>query len=171
MIQINIIRDVNKNIGEIKMSENYIIAVSSSQPGGLEASVDGRFGRCPFFTIVEVIDGNMKQLEIAANGGMNAMGGAGMQAAQLVGNKKSNVVITGHLGPNAFTALSSLGMKMIVGATGMNVKQAVEGFLNGTLKETNQATVQSHHGMGGGRGMGGGGGGRGMGGGRGNAGI
>ena len=146
------------------LSENNIIAVSSSQPGGLEAQVDGRFGRCPFFTLVEVIDGSIKQLEVVENGGMNAMGGAGMQAAQLVGNKKANVVITGHLGPNAYTALSSLGMKMIIGATGMTVKQAVEAFLNGTLKETNQATVQSHFGMGGG-------GGRGMGGGRGTGGI
>jgi len=146
------------------MSINYIIAVSSSPPGGLDAIVDGRFGRCPFFTLVEVVDGNIKLLEVVANGGMNAMGGAGMQAAQLVGSKQANVVITGHLGPNAYTALASLNMKKVIGAMGMNVRQAVEGFLNGTLKETSQATVQSHFGMGSGRGMGGGGG-RGMGGG------
>ncbi len=136
------------------MSEKYLIAVSSSPPGGLDAIVDGRFGRCPFFTLVEVIAGKIKLLEVIQNGGMNAMGGAGMQAAQLIGNKKANVVITGHLGPNAYTALSSLCMKMIVGAIGMSVEQAVEGFLSGALKETTQATVQSHFGMGGGGGRG-----------------
>ncbi|NHI92567.1 MAG: dinitrogenase iron-molybdenum cofactor biosynthesis protein [Candidatus Lokiarchaeota archaeon] len=147
------------------MSKNLIIVISSSPPGGLEAQVDGRFGRCQYFTFVKVENDDIKLLEIAQNPGVSAMGGAGMQAAQFVGNKKADAVITGNLGPNAFTALSSLGMKMIVGAMGITVKEAVKRFLDGSLKETDTATVQSHYGMGGGRGMGGGG--RGMGGGRG----
>jgi len=148
------------------MSDKKIIAVSSMPPGGLEAQVDGRFGRCQFFTFLEVENKNIKLLEVVQNPAMNAMGGAGMQAAQLVGNKGTNVVITGNLGPNAFTALSSLGMEMIVGAMGMTVNQAVLKYLDGTLKATETSTVQSHYGMGGGGGRGmGGGGGRGMGGG------
>ncbi|MHA1785558.1 MAG: NifB/NifX family molybdenum-iron cluster-binding protein [Candidatus Helarchaeota archaeon] len=155
------------------MSEKKIIAISTSSSEGLDAQVDGRFGRCPYFTFVEVENNNLRLLEVIPNAAMNAMGGAGMQAAQLVGNKNANVVITGNLGPNAYTALSTLGMKMITGALGITVREAVEKYLRGDLKETDNATVQSHFGMGGGgRGMGGsgrgmGGGGRGMGGGRG----
>ncbi|MHC1590544.1 MAG: NifB/NifX family molybdenum-iron cluster-binding protein, partial [Candidatus Helarchaeales archaeon] len=97
-----------------------------------------------------------------------SMGGAGIRAAEIVGNAGASTVITGHLGPNAYYALNSIGIKMFTGAIGMTVREAVEAFLTGRLQQATGATVGPHagmgRGMGGGRGMGRGGG---MGGGRG----
>jgi len=141
------------------------LAVSASG-GDLSAPVDARFGRCPYFIIV---DSETMKFESLANSSMGAMSGAGIQTAQMIANKGTEVVLTGNCGPNAFQTLSAAGIKIIIGVTG-TVREAVERFKRGELDSISQANVQSHFGMGmgGGRGMGmGGGRGMGMGGGRG----
>jgi len=60
-------------------------------------------------------------------------------------------VVTGNVGPNAFQALSTAGIKIVVGTFG-TVRETVEAYKKGELKEVSTSTVQSHFGMG--RGMG-----------------
>jgi predicted Fe-Mo cluster-binding NifX family protein len=81
------------------------------------------------------------------------MGGAGVQAAQLVAHKGANTLITGNLGPNAASALSASGIKVYLVPGGM-VKEVTEAFKAGKLQEVSGPTVSPHFGMGGGRGMG-----------------
>ena len=79
-------------------------------------------------------------------------------------------MITGNVGPNAYQTLSASGIKIITGASGI-VRDAIERYKKGELKETSTPTVGGHFGMGGGMGRGGGRGmGRGMGGKRGGGG-
>jgi predicted Fe-Mo cluster-binding NifX family protein len=137
------------------------IAVSSTG-GGLDVQIDPRFGRCPHFVIV---DSETMKFETAANTASGAMGGAGIQAAQLVANKGVQAVLTGSVGPNAFQALSSAGIGIITGVFG-TVKEAVEKFKSGQLQKITAPTTPMGFGMGGGYGIGmgrGRGGGRGMG--------
>ncbi|NVM52673.1 MAG: NifB/NifX family molybdenum-iron cluster-binding protein [Candidatus Helarchaeota archaeon] len=142
---------------------NEIIAVSSQSLDGLTTSVDPRFGRCRAFTIVKVENGKIVDAQVLENASMMASGGAGVQAAQLVGNTGAKIVLTGNVGPNASQALQGLGIAVYIGASGI-VESAINAYLNGTLQQAASATVPSHFGMG--RGGGGGmgrGGGRGMG--------
>ena len=135
------------------------IAISSTGEN-LNATVDPRFGRCQYFVL---IDPESMEFEAIPNESASAMGGAGIQAAQNVANLKAEVVLTGNMGPNAFQTLSAAGIKVITGVNG-TVKEVVEKFKNGELKETTTPNVDSHFGVGQGRGGGGGrGGGRGMG--------
>ncbi|MFX1295444.1 MAG: NifB/NifX family molybdenum-iron cluster-binding protein [Promethearchaeota archaeon] len=139
------------------------IAVSSQSLDGLTASVDPRFGRCRAFTIVKVENAKIVNVQVLENAGMMASGGAGIQAAQLVGNTGARIVLTGNVGPNASQALQGLGIAVYIGASG-TVENAINAYLNGILQQVTSATVPSHFGMG--RGSGGGmgrGGGRGMG--------
>ena len=131
------------------------IAISASGDN-LETELDPRFGRCQYFIFV---DTESMEFEALPNKGAGAMGGAGIQAAQNVADKKVEVVITGNVGPNAFQTLSAAGIKIITGVGG-TVKDAIEKFNKGELKETPAPNVASHFGMGG---MGGGRGGRGRG--------
>jgi predicted Fe-Mo cluster-binding NifX family protein len=119
------------------------VAISSTGPS-LDSQVDPRFGRCPYFIIVEA---DTMDFEAVENPNVMAMGGAGIQSAQLVANKGAEVVLTGNCGPNAFQTFSAAGVKIVVGVVG-TVKDAVERFKRGELQTTTQPSVASHFGMG-----------------------
>ena len=127
------------------------ICVSASA-SDLDAQVDPRFGRCPYFVIV---DSETMEFEAIPNTAAGAVGGAGIQAAQTVASKGVKAVVTGNVGPNAFQALSTAGINIVVGAFG-TVREAVEAYKRGELKEASTSTVRGHFGMGrgAGRGMG-----------------
>ena len=117
----------------------------------LNAQVDPRFGRCRYFLIV---DTDTMKFNIISNESAMASGGAGIQAAQTVAKAGVEAIITGNIGPNAFQTLSAAGIKVFTGANGI-VKEAVEKYKKGGLKETESASVGSHNGMKrGGRGFG-----------------
>jgi predicted Fe-Mo cluster-binding NifX family protein len=118
--------------------------------GNLEAQIDPRFGRCPYFVIV---DSETMEFEAVPNTASGSMSGAGIQAAQTVASKGTEVLITGNVGPNAFQALSAAGIKVVIGAFG-NVREVIEKYKSGGLKETTSPTVRGHFGMGRGRGRG-----------------
>jgi predicted Fe-Mo cluster-binding NifX family protein len=123
----------------------------SATAGSLDAQVDPRFGRCPYFVIV---DSETMKFETVANTASGAMGGAGIQAAQTVASKGVQAVLTGNVGPNAFQALSAAGIKIVTDALG-TVKEVVERYKRGELKgETSAPTVRGHFGMGMGKGRG-----------------
>jgi predicted Fe-Mo cluster-binding NifX family protein len=117
------------------------IAISA---GGkdLDSQIDPRFGRCQYFIF---LDPETMEFEVAENQGLAAMGGAGVQAAQLVVQKGVNALITGNLGPNAASALSASGIKVYL-VPGGTVKEVAEAYKSGTLKEISGATVPPHFG-------------------------
>ncbi|MGD9210400.1 MAG: NifB/NifX family molybdenum-iron cluster-binding protein [Desulfobacteraceae bacterium] len=140
------------------------IAVTSNGTG-LDDQVEARFGRCPYFLI---IDSDTMAVYALPNPNISLGGGAGPQSAQLMAEQGVLAVLTGNCGPNAFQAFGAAGIKVITGVTGQ-VRNAVMQFKAGGFVQSSASNVQSHFGMGGGgkmgRGCGGGGGGRGMGGG------
>ena len=127
------------------------IAVSSTGPD-LNSQVDFRFGRCPYFVIVEVEGKEIKRSESVENTSMNQMGGAGITAAQTVANKGVNVVITGNMGPRAFTIFEQFGIEVYQGSG--TVKEVVENYLRGELRKL---SIPAGFGRGRGFGMGRGG--------------
>jgi len=161
------------------------IAVTSTGPT-LDDNVEARFGRCPYFLIIDI---DTMQYEAIENPNIAVGGGAGIQSAQLMSEKGVTTVLTGNCGPNAFNVFGQAGVQVIVGVSGP-VRSAVEQFKTGTFSSASGPNVASHFGtsatpagpeptgqpmtgpvgqggglglgMGGGRGMG-----RGMGGGRG----
>jgi len=137
------------------------VAVSATG-ADLDAAVDPRFGRCPYFLIIET---DTMQFEAIPNLSQYAPSGAGIQAAQMIASRGARVVLTGNVGPNAFQALSAAGIKIITGVMG-TVREAVEKYKKGELEGTLAPTTPMGYGMGRGGGFGMGGG-RGMGMGRG----
>ncbi len=143
------------------------VAVSSTGKN-LESAIDPRFGRCAYFLIVETDD---MGFEVFDNQSVALGGGAGIQSAQFIASKGAAALITGNCGPNAMSALSAAGVKVIIGQTG-TVREAVERYKRGELGSAAEANVEAHYGMGATGGMGRGMGmgrsmGRGMGGGMG----
>ena len=121
----------------------------SAESNSLDSPIDPRFGRCPYFVIV---DPETMQFEAVLNMASGAMGGAGIQAAQTITSRGAKVLVTGNVGPNAFQALSAAGIKIMTGAFG-TVREVVERYKKGELKDTGAPTVGGHFGMGRGRGQ------------------
>jgi len=133
------------------------VAVSSSGES-LDSPVDPRFGRCPFFIIVELDGKDIKDSRAVENTAMMQGGGAGISAAELVGNQGVNAIIAFNYGPRAFGVLSELGVEMYQGVQG-TVKENINQFAQGKLEKLSAATGPmgmgpKPGGMGQGRGMG-----------------
>ncbi len=127
----------------------------TAQGPTLDAPVDMRFGRCANFIFV---DPETMQFETIPNPGAMAGGGAGIQAAQFIVDHNAFVVLTGNVGPNAYNALKTGGVKVFIGISG-TVRNALEQHQAGQLTEVSSPTSSAHAGMGRGVGRGGGGGG------------
>ncbi|HIE33672.1 MAG TPA: dinitrogenase iron-molybdenum cofactor [Candidatus Altiarchaeales archaeon] len=133
------------------------IAVATTS-GGLDDQISPVFGRCQTLTIVKADNREIKEIEVISNESADASGGAGIQASQLMVEKKIDTVIAGNFGPNAVMVLKKAGIKMVQ-AQG-NVRDVLEKYLNGEINAINTPTVGEHFGMGrrmgrgGGRGMG-----------------
>jgi predicted Fe-Mo cluster-binding NifX family protein/ferredoxin len=118
------------------------IAVTSAGPS-LDDNVEARFGRCPYFMI---IDTDTMQYESIENPNIALGGGAGIQSAQLMSEKGVTAVLTGNCGPNAFNVFGQAGIQVIVGVSG-NVRNAVEQFKTGAFPSALGPNVASHFGM------------------------
>lgn len=114
------------------------IAVTSTGPD-LESEVDPRFGRAPYFLIVESETFDFEALDNKEN--VNALKGAGIQAAGMVSNKGAEVLLTGFCGPNAFKVLKAAKIGVANNASG-NVRDAVEAYLDGKLPLADGADVE-----------------------------
>ncbi len=115
----------------------------SANGSNLDALVDPRFGRCPFFIL---IDPENMEYEVIRNEASQSMGGAGIKAAQTVIKSGARAVITGNMGPNAFAVLKAEGVKIYAGVSG-KIKDVIQQFKEGKLKESESASVERHFGM------------------------
>lgn len=115
----------------------------TSEGNSLDSKVDPRFGRCQYFIIV---DTDTLQFEPIQNPNIEAMGGAGIQSAQLVASKQIKAVLTGNIGPNAFQTLQAAGIDIFTGASG-TVREAIEKYKKGEFKLTQKPSVGSKFGM------------------------
>jgi len=116
------------------------IAVTS-QGKDLDAQVDQRFGRAAYILVVDSENEEFKVLDNNEN--VNAMKGAGIQAASNVVNSGAEVLLTGFCGPNAFKALQAGKVAVSNDASG-TVKDAVKSYLDGKLPPAYGANVEGH---------------------------
>jgi len=108
----------------------------------LDANVNQMFGRCPFFALVDTEDMSADFLE---NPAVSASGGAGIKTAQAVLDSGATAVISGNIGPKAFSTLSA-GKVKVFAVPAWTIREAVEKLKNNELKETITATGRSHMG-------------------------
>ncbi len=96
----------------------------------LESTIDPRFGRCAFFLFLTE-DGEVE--EAIENPGVNFSHGAGVNAAQTVISKNAKVVITGNMGPRAYSLLDQAGVKIFLAPLGISAKEAFLKWKNNEL--------------------------------------
>lgn len=107
----------------------------------LDAQVDPRFGRAAYILIVDTETFDFEVVDNKEN--VNALKGAGIQAAKIVSEKQAEVLLTGFCGPNAFKALKAVKIGVANNAEG-TVKGAVMAYLDEKLPLSDQANVEGH---------------------------
>ncbi len=86
------------------------IAISSNGEN-IESLIDQRFGRCKYFIILDTENKNIIKTDAVINKGAEQGHGAGIKAAEQLGELGVNIVLTGDLGPNATAVLEKLKIK------------------------------------------------------------
>jgi predicted Fe-Mo cluster-binding NifX family protein len=112
------------------MSNKRVLAVASDDDQGLRGEVSMHFGRCPYYTLVKVVNGKVASARTVANPHFQNHR-PGMMP-QYVSGMGADVVLAGGMGPKAIQLFGNLGIDVATGAVGQ-VGEVVDAYLNGRL--------------------------------------
>ena len=116
------------------------IAITAVGPSE-ESEMDQRFGRTKYFMIY---DTEAEEYQTLSNSSAAAeVQGAGIKTGELLSNNGVETVITGHVGPKAYSTLMAAKIKVLLSEQG-KVSEVVSRYLAGELKETEGPDVDSH---------------------------
>ena len=104
-------------------------AITSKNPG-IDSLVEMRFGRAPYYVIIDSETGTDTTIENPAASGA---GGVGTKAVQLLLSHGVGTVITGQVGDNAARALEAAGVGVFEFREEGTVGQAYARHIEGTL--------------------------------------
>jgi predicted Fe-Mo cluster-binding NifX family protein len=122
--------------------EKMKVAVTSYGEN-LDGKMDRSFGRAKWFVVVDIEKGTFEAHSNKQN--VNAIQGAGIQAARNVSDLGADVVLTGNVGPNAFKTLRAASVKIfVVDKDVETVKDAISKWKSNQLKEVDEATIEGH---------------------------
>ncbi len=98
---------------------------------------DPRFGRAAYFVVMEGDTGEI--IEAIENEMKNASGGAGVSAAQNVAGLGVDVLITGALGPKAFSVINQIGLDVYAHQNEKTIEDTYKAFKEGRLERISKA--------------------------------
>ena len=107
----------------------------------LSSNLDPRFGRARYFIAVNTETGDFTAHNNQQN--LNAVQGAGVQAAQQVAALRVQAVISGNVGPKAYRVLRAADIAIHLSDAG-SVEDAIARFKKGELKAVEAAHVEGH---------------------------
>lgn len=121
------------------------IAVSSNDNKGLESTVSGHFGRCPFFTMVTVDGNTIQKTEVIEN--PYYQGHQPFEIPNFLKSQGIEAILTQGMGGRAIGFFQENAIQPVTGCSG-SVKEAVEAFLAGNSSQAApcKESVEHHHG-------------------------
>ncbi len=117
-----------------------VIITSSAQT--LADPIDMHFGRARFFILADTETGQAVAHDNARN--LHAAQGAGIQSAETVARLGAEAVVTGSVGPKAFRALISAGIKIALIEAACPGTEALRRFKDGELPVLDQPNSEGH---------------------------
>jgi predicted Fe-Mo cluster-binding NifX family protein len=98
----------------------------------LDSQASSVFGRSSHLILIDLVDGEFKDLKAIPNPATTEVGGAGIKTARIVGDERAQALISGSVGPNAFELLKQLDIKtykMVPGTVAENLTLLSQGKL------------------------------------------
>ncbi len=112
------------------MDSKRMIAVASLDDRGLEGEVSGHFGRCSFYTLVQVRDTVILHAKSVPNPHFRRHVPGVMPG--FIQDQGAHVILAGGMGPRAIGMFQSYGIEVVTGALG-TVSKVLEAYLAGEL--------------------------------------
>ena len=109
---------------------NVRIAIPFEMPGGLDAPRSGHFGRCACFTLIDVLDGAIGEVEILHNA-PHTEGGCMAPVLVLAEHNVDAIVVDG-IGGRPLMGFNQVGIAVHAGM-GPDVQTAVAAYIRGGL--------------------------------------
>ncbi len=113
----------------------------SAEGTELTDKMDTRFGRAGGFIIYDTESGKADYIDNKQN--LESAQGAGIQSAKTVIDAGAEALITGNVGPKAFTALNSSKIDIYL-FNGGTINDAIAAFKDGKLEKSSDANVEGH---------------------------
>jgi predicted Fe-Mo cluster-binding NifX family protein len=126
------------------------LAVPSEDPGGLDAALSPHFGHAYAFTLLDIEEDQVKNVEVLPNGG-HEQGGC-MTPVMLLKNAGVDAMMAGGMGMRPLAGFQQVGIDVYFSDQAATVAQAVELLTTGMAKKFGPAQT-----CGGGGGQSGGG--------------
>ena len=107
------------------------IAFACEDNSGLSAEMSMHFGRCPYYTIVDVEGEEVKNVETVANPYFdNHVPGA---VPQFIHSQNADVMLAGGMGPRAIELFQGFGIEVATGMSG-RVENVLKAYLAGKVQ-------------------------------------
>jgi predicted Fe-Mo cluster-binding NifX family protein len=119
------------------------VAIPTTHPGGLDASLNAHFGRCETVTLVTIEQNEIKNTEVLTPQGEHSCGSLPALFAQ----NGADTCIVGGIGGRPFMILQQLGIKTYTVNQNMldrPIKEIVTFFQENQLPELVSGTCQHH---------------------------
>ena len=111
--------------------KNGRIAVPSMNQGGLDGVRAGHFGHCDVFTIIDVEDGQIKDVSTVAN--REHVQGGCMVPVNLLAGHHVNALIVGGIGMRPLMGFKQVGIDVYHDAERPEIRPVVEDLIAGRL--------------------------------------
>ena len=108
------------------------IALASEDNQGLKGSLSAHFGRCPYYTIVDVEDNTASKVAVIENPYFNSHAPPGV-VPQFIKEQGAQVMIAGGMGPRALEYFKQFGIETIATGTQENVEKVLNAYLGGEI--------------------------------------
>ncbi len=125
--------------------KNGRIAIPSEGNGGLDGVRSGHFGHCPVFTLVDVEDGQIKEVTTASN--QEHSEGGCLVPVNILANLKVDALIVAGIGMRPLMGFRDVGIDVYSDSVKPQIKEVVEDLIAGKSQkmEPTQACGGGNH--------------------------
>ncbi|MBW2615399.1 MAG: NifB/NifX family molybdenum-iron cluster-binding protein [Deltaproteobacteria bacterium] len=109
------------------------IAIPSMGPGGLDGQRSGHFGHCDVFTMVDVENGEIREVSTVPN--QSHVQGGCMVPVNLLADHNVKALIVGGIGMRPLMGFKQVGINVYYDATRAEIRPVVEDLISGKLPE------------------------------------
>ncbi len=111
--------------------KNGRIAIPSMAPGGLDAKRSGHFGHCDYFTLVDVEDGQIKDVTTIPN--QDHVQGGCMVPVNLLAQHGVDALVVAGMGMRPLMGFQQVGIKVYYDGERPEIRPVIEDLIAGRL--------------------------------------